>query len=227
MTLISFNFVFTQFYAEALASWWLHLKPPTSILKPEQSDVHNLISSHMLDLSFLIPSLLYLPIYVFWHFLMHKFISLLVHATLIHVALNQSSTSINSLGKYSQLLILFSASDIALLENEHSDPQKKTLKYKTCNYDGIFSTSKTFFWLSMNIRSSITEHLSASSCLRARLEGTVPEIMATLSKISSLAGDEKLYGSIIAPAPLSPVLIKMLVKRRIAAEWAIYDADKC
>lgn len=101
-------------------------RPPTSIQQPEQSDARNLISRHALTLSFLITSLFYLLLYILWCFLMHKFISALLHATLIHVALNQHSTPINSLGKHSQLFPLFSESDIALLsENEHSGAQKK------------------------------------------------------------------------------------------------------
>lgn len=101
-------------------------RPPTSIQQPEQSDARNLISRHALTLSFLITSLFYLLLYILWCFLMHKFISALLHATLIHVALNQHSMPINSLGKHSQLFPLFSESDIALLsENEHSGAQKK------------------------------------------------------------------------------------------------------
>lgn len=193
----------------------------------QQSHISVVLPYHI---SFII---IYLLNYIFRHFLTLEFISALVDATLIHVALNQRSTSINSLGKHSQLFPLFSESDSALLENHWristQTHGKKTLNYKTCLHDEFLHQRNILLAFNEHTQPlcQITERLPASSCLQARLAEKVPDSMVTLSKISSLTTDKKLCGRVTPPAPLCPVLIKMLVKRRVAAEWAIYEADGC
>lgn len=144
--------------------------PPTSIQQPEQSDARNLISRHAWTLSFLITSLFHLLLYILWRFLMHKLISALLHATLIHVALNQHSTPINSLGKHSQLFPLFSESDIALLsENEHSGAQKKNTQLQDVHLWWIPPPEKHSSGSQWTHAATLPDNrTSASSCLRAR-----------------------------------------------------------
>lgn len=161
--LILFIHSFTQFYTKALTCWPLHFKPMTSILQPEQSEQRT-------ELSFVITSFIFTTL----HFstLSHTQVHF-CDGTLIHVALNQHSTSINSLGEHSQLFPLFSESDIALLlENEHSDPRKKTtLNCQTCTNDGFLHLRNILQAFNEHTQPlcQITERLPASSCLRARL----------------------------------------------------------
>lgn len=110
----------------------------------------------------------------------------------------------------------------------HGEKRNTQLQDVNLQYDGFLHQSSILLALKHHMQPlcQITERLPASTCLRPRLAGLVPDKTVTLSKISSLAGDKKLYGRINAPAPLSPALIKMLVVSGRCMAWSSVQRPK-